>query len=63
MSYDAYDIKILHELIWPIFENPLYSYVGKRVSGGSTSRPARIFECHIAFDIPKRNGSSLTANS
>ena len=45
------------------FENPLYFWVGKGWSGGSTSRPARILKFHMVVNIPKRNGNILGANS
>jgi hypothetical protein len=45
------------------FENPLYFWVRKGGSGGSTSRPARILKFPMVINIPKRNGNSLGANS
>ena len=45
------------------FENPLYFWVGKGWSRGSTSTPARMLKFHMVINISKRNGNSLGANS
>ena len=45
------------------FENPLYFWIRKGWSGGSTSRPARILKLYTVINILKRNGNRLAANS